>query len=105
MKSRSSFVYIWFAFLLLFSQHVAFAGALTFVQQTAFDHQCTLEEGDSADGNLSKHLALDEFDDGASSLSISAFVPQLIVARLEVTFEQFLSVASLPYRSRAPPLV
>lgn len=102
MKSRS-FLSICLAMLLLFAQHAAFAGAMDHVQRTVFDHQCTLEEGDAADGNLFKHLAIDECDDAPTSAVLSPAVHKTAFYSVTRTFEQLFHVTPPHYFSRAPP--
>jgi len=103
MKSRS-FIYLCFSLLLLFSQQVAFAGALDHVQKTVFDHQCTYDEGEAADGHLSKHLLIDEYDDAPMASFVAPHIASLAVAHVEGAFDQFFHIASPLYFSRAPPV-
>ncbi|MDQ7968135.1 MAG: hypothetical protein REI95_00695 [Oxalicibacterium faecigallinarum] len=102
MKSRSLMT-LCLSLLLLFSQQMAFAGALDHVQRTAFDHQCTMEEGAAADGELFKHLAIDECDDAPTSAVYSPAVHKTIFHTAAVAFEQLFYVTPSHYFSRAPP--
>jgi len=103
MKSRP-FIHLCFSLLLLFAQQFAFAGALDHVQQTVFDHQCSVEEGDAADGELSKHLLIDEYDDAPPSVFVIPPAPSLAAQSVAVACDQFFRIASPHYFSRAPPL-
>ena len=104
MKSRL-FINLCLSLLLLCAQQFAFAGALAHVQQTAFDHQCSVVEGDAADGKLSKHLLIDEYDDGPQPVFIMPI--NLSVASSCDTWvcEPLFQLVSPHYSSRAPPLV
>lgn len=103
MKSRS-FLYICFSLMLLFSQQIAFAGALDHVQKTAFDHQCAYEEGDAADSHLSKHLLIDEYDDAPMAALVVPQFANVAVPHADWAFAQFLHIVAPHYFSRAPPL-
>lgn len=103
MKSRS-FLYLCFSLLLLFSQQMAFAGALDHVQSTVFDHQCTYDEGEAADGDLSKHLLIDEYDDAPVAAFATPNMVSAAVPHVEGGFDQFFHIASPLYFSRAPPV-
>ena len=104
MKPRS-LIYLCFSLLLLFAQQMAFAGALDHVQKTVFDHQCTYDEGEAADGHLSKHLLIDEFDDAPMAVFAMPHMASIAIAHIEVAFDQFFHIASPHYFSRAPPVV
>src|SRR4051812_3397918 len=104
MKSRL-LINVWLAFVLLFTQQLAFAETLTNIKRAQVDYQCLYDDGACFDGGAVSHLAFDDFDNGLTNSFALLELPNLAIELPQGPFTQFLSAVSSYYSSRAPPLL
>ena len=104
MKSRL-LVNVWLAFVLLFTQQLAFAETLTNIKRAQVDYQCLYDDGACFDGGAAQHLVFDDFDNGLTTSFALLELPNLAIEQPQAPITQFFSAVSSYYFSRAPPLL
>jgi hypothetical protein len=104
MKSRF-FAQVWLSLLLLFAQQIALADAISYASHAPSHHQCTYDEGASADADSNIHFGLDNFDNGLVSSYVIPVLANGQKPQAQGLFSGFCSPVSPHYLSRAPPLL
>jgi hypothetical protein len=103
MKSRI-FANVWLCLLLLFAQHVTLAESVTAAQYTNGDHQCALEDSSTSDADTGTHIALDNLNHVVIALLNFFALPPASHVSTQAFVEEFFSIDSPHYSTRAPPV-